>query len=111
MRQVGRTDDDHPRVAGKAIHLPKQLVQGLSGVIVGLVSPRAQRVDFIDENDARGQLACSGEQSSHALRAKPREHLHERGAVHADEGNFGLPSKRTGQQRLSGPGRSRQQYP
>ncbi len=69
----------------------------------------AERVEFVDEDDARGRLARLLEQIAHPRGADADEHFHELGAGDREEGNAGLARHRPRQQRLSGSRRADQQ--
>src|SRR3546814_14943934 len=54
---VGRRDDDDAFVGFEAVHLDEQLVERLLALVVAVAEPgaamAADRVDFVDEDDAR----------------------------------------------------------
>ena len=59
---VRRRDDDHALVRLEAVHLDEQLVQGLLALVVAAAETRAavpaDRVDLVDEDDARARSSC-----------------------------------------------------
>ena len=65
LRPVGRRQYDHSLGGIETVHLREQLVQGLFPFIVaahGIVTPFADSVDLVYEDDARGFLSCLLEQ-------------------------------------------------
>src|SRR5699024_4681399 len=69
VRAVGRRDDDDALVLAHAIHLDEQLVQRLLTLIVSAAHAgaalAADRIDLIDEDDARRSLLCLLEHVAH----------------------------------------------
>ena len=65
----------------------------------------ANRIDFVDEDDAGGILLTLFEQIAYAACAYADEHFYEVGTGNREEGNIRFSSNRTGQQSLAGPGR------
>jgi hypothetical protein len=70
VRPVGRREHHDARRLVEAVHLDEELVQRLVGVgrcrVVGAPALSAERVDFVDEDDAGGHAARLGEQRTHA---------------------------------------------
>merc|ERR1719484_271612 len=96
---VRRGDDDHARVAREAVHLRQDLVESLLALIVGREASTAgplapNRVDLVDENDARRVLLRVSEQASDATGADADEHLDELGTGAGDERDTGLAGDR-----------------
>jgi hypothetical protein len=110
---VGGGDDDDALVGLKAVHLDQQLVQRLLALVVriaeAVAAMAADRVDFVDEDDARRVLLGLFEHVAHAAGADADEHLDEIGAGDGEERHAGLARDGAGQQRLAGAGRADQQ--
>ena len=98
----------------EAVHLGQQLVEGLLALFVRAERRRhahfAERIQFIDENDARRAGFGLCEQVSHARRADADEHLDELRSAQAEERHVGFARHGTGKERLSRPGRTEQQH-
>ena len=111
---VGGGDDDHAGVAFEAVHLDQQLVQRLLALVVAAAQAgaalAADRVDFIDEHDARRVLLRLLEHVAHARRAHADEHLDEVGAGDREERHLRFAGDRLGEQRLAGAGRADHQH-
>ena len=113
LRPVGRRQDDDRHRAVEPVHLRQQLVERLLLLVLpahrdGAAGP-AQRVQLVDEDDARRRLARLLEQVAHAGGADADEHLDELGAVGGEERHARLAGHRAGQQRLAGARRADQQ--
>jgi hypothetical protein len=113
LRPVGRRQDHDRHRPIEPVHFGQQLIERL----FLLVLPRhrtdatrpSQRIQFVDEDDARRGLPRLLEQIAHAGGPDAHEHLDELGAVGGIERHTRLPGHRTCQQRLTGPGRPDQQ--
>ena len=83
LRAIRRREHDYSGVRFKSIHLHQQGVQGLLPLVVDRpdVNPAlpADRVQFVDEDDARRVLFGLLEEIAHARGADPHEHLYEIG--------------------------------
>ena len=103
---VGRGDDDHAHRRLEAVHLDQQLVQRLLALVVAAAQARAalaaDRVDLVDEHDARRVLLRLLEHVAHARRADADEHLDEVGAGDREERHLRLARDRAREQRLAG---------
>ena len=81
---VGGGDDDHVGVRVEAVHLDQDLVQGLLALVVRAAEAgaalAADRVDLVDEDDARRVALRLLEQVADAGGADADEHLDELGA-------------------------------
>ena len=81
---VRRRDQDDAFVGLEAVHLDEQLVQRLLAFVIAAAETgaamAANRVDFIDEHDARRILLRLLEHVAHARRTDAHEHLDEVGA-------------------------------
>ena len=111
---VGSAQDSHPGAGVEAVHLRQELIEGLLALVVAAddadSSALADRVQLVDEDDAGRFLAGLLEQVAHPRGAHAHEHLHEIGAVEAEEGHLGLAGHRPRQQRLAGARRPHQQH-
>ena len=89
VRPVGGGDDDHVRVRVEAVHLDEDLVEGLLALVVAAAEAgaalAADRVDLVDEDDARRVALGLVEQVADAAGADADEHLDELGAGDAEE--------------------------
>ncbi len=105
VRPVRGGDDDHVGVRVEAVHLDQDLVEGLLALVVAAAEARAalpaDRVDLVDEDDARGVALGLVEEVADAARADADEHLDELGAGDAEEGHPGLAGDRAGHQGLA----------
>ena len=110
---VGGGDDDHVGVGVEAVHLDEDLVEGLLALVVAATEAgaalAADRVDLVDEDDARRVALGLVEQVADAAGADADEHLDELGAGDAEERHAGLTGDGAGHQRLAGAGRPDQQ--
>ena len=81
---VGGGDDDHVGVGVEAVHLDEDLVEGLLALVVRAAEAgaalAADRVDLVDEDDARRIALGLVEQVADAAGADADEHLDELGA-------------------------------
>jgi hypothetical protein len=111
---VGRGDHDHARVALEAVHLDEQLVERLLALVVAAAEARAalaaDRVDLVDEHDARRVLLRLLEHVAHARGADADEHLDEVGARDREERHLRLAGDRLREQRLAGARRADHQH-
>ena len=98
----------------ETVHLDQQLVQRLFALIVAAAEAgaamAADRVDFVDEDDAGCVLLGLVEHVAHAARADTDEHLDEVRAGNGEERHIGLTGDRAGKQRLAGSGRADQKH-
>ena len=111
---VGRGDDDDVGVGVEAVHLDEDLVEGLLALVMAATEAgatlAADRVDLVDEDDARRVALGLIEQVADAAGADADEHLDELGTGDAEERHAGLTCDGAGHQRLAGAGRSDQQH-
>ena len=111
---VGGGDDDHVGVRVEAVHLDQDLVEGLLALVVRAAQAgaalAADRVDLVDEDDARAVALGLVEQVAHAAGADADEHLDELGAGDAEEGHAGLAGDGAREQRLAGAWRADEQH-
>ena len=103
-----------PEVGLEAVHLDQHLVQRLLALVVAAAEAgaalAADRVDFVDEDDAGRVLLRLLEHVAHARRADADEHLDEVGAGDREERHLGLAGDRLGEQRLAGARRADHQH-
>ena len=110
---VGRGDEDDALVGFEAVHLDQQLVEGLLALVVAAAEAgaamAADRVDLVDEDDARRVLLRLLEHVAHAGSADADEHLDEVGAGDGEERHVGFAGDGAGEQRLTGARRADEQ--
>ena len=111
---VGRGHDDDALARVEAVHLGEQLVERLLALFVAahrrLDARLAERVQLVDEDDARRLAFGLLEEIAHARGADADEHLDELRSAEAEEGHAGLAGHGPGQQRLAGAGRPDEQH-
>ena len=111
---VGGRDHDHVLVGLEPVHLDEELVEGLLALVVTATEAgatlAADRVDLVDEDDARRVLLGLVEEVADAARADADEHLDELRAADAEEGHARLTGDGLAEQRLAGPGRPDEQH-
>jgi hypothetical protein len=104
--RLGRRHDDDRLARVEAVHLREQLIECLLAFFVAahraLHTRLAERIELVDEDDARGLGLGLGEQIADARRADADEHLDELRSAQAEEGHLGLAGNRASQQRLAG---------
>ena len=111
---VGRRDQDHAFIGFEAVHLDQQLVQGLLALVIAAAETgaamAADRVDFVDEDDAGRVLLGLLEHVTDAAGADADEHLDEVRTRDREERHVGFAGDRARDQRLAGAGRADQQH-
>ena len=111
---VGGRDEDDAFVRFEPVHLDEQLVQRLLALVVSAAEAgaavTADRVDFVDEDDARRVLLALLEQVAHARRADADEHLDEVRTADREERHVRFARNRAREQRLAGSRRAHQQH-
>jgi hypothetical protein len=114
VRTVGRGHHDHAGVGVEAVHLDQHLVEGLLALVVATTQASAtvttDRIDFVDEDDARGILLGLLEHVTHTRCAHADEHFHEVRTRDGEERHFGFARNGLGQQRLTRTRRADQQH-
>src|SRR5262249_1309989 len=104
----------HALVGLKAVHLDQELVQRLLALVIATAEAgaamAADRVDFVDEDDAGRVLLGLLEHVADAARADADEHLDEIGTGNREERHVGFTRARTRDQRLAGAGRADQEH-
>ena len=112
--RVGGGHQDHTIAVAETVHLHQQLVQGLLALIVAAAHAgaalAADRIDLIDEDDARRVLLRLLKQVAHAGSTHTDEHLHEIGARNGEKRHARLARHGAGQQGLTGTGRTVKQH-
>ena len=107
IRTVGGRNDDDRLMSFKTIHLDQHLVQGLLTLVVTAAqtgTPLAPyRIDFVDEDDARGRLLGLLEHIPHPRCPHPDEHFDEIRTGDGEKRHLGFTGNRLGQQRLTSP--------
>src|SRR6202041_2641579 len=109
-----RSNQDHAFIRFKSIHLHKQRIQSLLALIV----PAAQsssamasnRIDFIDENNARRILLALFKKIANAACAHAHEHLNEVRTRNREERDIRFAGNCSRQQSLASSRRPNQQH-
>ena len=111
---VGRRDQDHAFIGLEAVHLDQQLVERLLALVIAAAETgaamTADRVDFVDEDDAGRVLLGLLEHVADAASADADEHFDEVGTRNGEERHVGFARDRARDQRLAGAGRADQQH-
>ena len=114
IRPVGGRQDHHALVAGEAVHLHQQLVEGLLPLVVSAAQARAplaaHGVDLVDEHNRRGGLFRLVKEVPDPAGAHAHVELHEVRAGDGEELHPRLPGHGLGQQGLAGARRAHQQH-
>jgi hypothetical protein len=111
---VGGGHHDHVGVRVEAVHLDKDLVERLLALVMATAQAgaalAADRVDLVDEDDARAIALGLVEQVTHAAGADADEHLDEFRTGDAEERHARLTGDGSREQRLTRAWRSHQQH-
>src|SRR5436309_3029090 len=113
---VRRSHDDHALRGVEAVHLSQQLVEGLLALVVAPDEPGAartrlaDRVQLVDEDDARGLVLGLLEQITDARGTHTDEHLDELGAGQGEEGHVRFARNGSRQQGLARARRTHHQH-
>ena len=111
---VGGGDQDDAFIGLEAVHLDQQLVQRLLALVIAAAEAgaamAADRVDFVDEDDAGRILLGLVEHVADTRCADADEHLDEVRTGDREERHVGLAGDGARQQRLAGAGRADQQH-
>ena len=111
---VRRRDQDDPAARVEAVHLDEQLVERLLALVVTAAEAgatvAADRVDLVDEDDARRVLLGLFEQVADTRRTDTDEHLDEVRAGDRVERHARLTGDGAREQRLTGSGRAVEQH-
>jgi hypothetical protein len=98
----------------EAVHLDEQLVERLLALVIAAAETgaamTADRIDFVDEDDARRILLGLFEHVAHTARANADEHLDEVRTGNGEERHIGFARNRARQKGLTRSGRSDQQH-
>ena len=112
VRAVRCREHDDALVVIEAVHLGEELVQGLLALVVGreaLVTPLANGIDLVDEDDAGRLLVRLLEEVAYLGGTSAHEHLDELGARDAEERHACLAGNCLGEERLTGTRRAYEQ--
>ena len=105
---VGGGDQDHAFIGFEAVHLDQQLVEGLFALVIAAAQAgaamAADRVDFVDEDDAGRILLGLFEHVAHAAGADADEHFDKVRTRNGEEGHIGFARDGARQQVLPVPG-------
>ena len=111
---IGRGDEDDAFVRFEAVHLDEQLVQRLLALVVPAAEAgaavTADRIDFVDEDDAGCVLLALLEEVADARRANADEHLDEVGTADREERHVGLAGDRAREKRLARSRRAHEEH-
>ena len=111
---VGRGDEDDAFIRLEAVHFHQQLIERLLALVVAAAETgaamAADRVDFVDEDDAGRVLLRLFEHVAHAARADADEHFDEVGAGNREERHIRFAGDGAREQGLAGAGRADQQH-
>src|SRR5262249_33846676 len=114
VRAVGSGDENHAFVRLEPVHLDEQLIERLLALVVPAAEAgaavTADRVDLVEEHDARRVLLALLEEIADARRADADEHLDEVRTADREERHVRFARDRARQQRLAGSGRSHQEH-
>ncbi len=114
VRTVGGGDDDDAFAAFEPVHLDQQLVQSLFAFVMTAAEAgaamTADRVDFIDEDDAGRVLLGLFEHVAHARGADADEHLDEVGTGNGEERHLGFAGDGAREQGLAGTRRAHHEH-
>ena len=114
VRPVRRRNEDDALVRLETVHFDKELVQRLLAFVIAAAKTgaamTADRIDFVDEDDAGRVLLCLLEHVAHAGGADADEHLDEVGAGNREEGHVRLARDGAREQRLARAGRTDKQH-
>ena len=111
---VGGGDQDDAFIGFEAVHLDQQLVEGLLALVIAAAQAgaamAADRVDFVDEDDAGRILLGLLEHVAHAAGADAHEHFDKVRTGNGEEGHIGFAGDGARQQGLAGARRADQQH-
>ena len=111
---VGRAHDDDALARIEAVHFREQLIERLLALLVAaeraLHAHLAERVELVDEDDARRLRFGLLEQIADAGGADADEHLDELRSAEAEERHVRFAGDRAREQRLAGAGRADEQH-
>ena len=111
VQNIGTVGCRHDNHAFRTVHFNQHLVEGLFALIVTSTQTGAtvssNRIELVDEDDARGLLACS---NMSRTRTDTNKHLNEVRTGNREERYFGFTRDGFGKQRFTRSWRSNQQH-
>ena len=111
---IRRAHDDDALARVEPVHLGEQLIQRLFALFVAahraLHAHFPERVELVDEDDARRLRLGLAEQIAHARGADADEHLDELRSAQAEKGHLRFAGDGLGQQRLAGARRADEEH-
>src|SRR5438105_6053732 len=110
---VSGSDDNDSFLGIESVHLDEQGIEGLFALIVAasdaMASMTTDRVNFVDENNARRGFLALLKHVANPAGANPDKHLDEIGTADREEWDISLAGDGTGEQCLAGAGRPNQE--
>ena len=114
VRPVGGRDQDDTLVRLEAVHLDQQLIERLFALVVAAAETSAtmtaDRVNFVDEDDAGRVFLGLLEHVAHAACTDADKHLDEVGTRNGEERHVGFARDGACEQGLAGAGRTDEQH-
>ena len=113
VRTIGRRDDDDALVGREAVHLDEQLIERLLALFVAervAAAAAADRVELVDEDDARRMAPRVLEQLADARGADAGVHLDEIRSAREEKRHLRFAGNRSREQRLAGSRRPDEQH-
>ena len=105
VRAIRRRNDDNPLIGGKAVHLDKQLVEGLFALVMPAAKPctalASDSINLVDKYNAGRRLLRLLEEVAYTRGADTNEHLDKVGAADREELDPCLAGNRLGKQRFA----------
>ena len=101
----------HTTVGAEAIHLGKQLVEGVLALVVGthagvFAAGTSHGIDFIDKDNTGGLFLGLTEEVAHSRGTYTHKHLYEVGTRHREERHIRFAGDSLGKESLTCSGRS-----
>ena len=114
IRAVRCGNQDHTLIAFKPVHFNKHLIERLFTFIIAAAKPGAamapDRVNFVNEDDARRVLLALFEHVTHARCANTHEHFDKIRTGNGEKRHIGFAGDGTSQQGFTSPRRPHQQH-
>jgi hypothetical protein len=115
LGSVGGGEDDNALGRVEAVHLDEKLIQGAFALVMTTGASRhaarfAERIELVDEDDARRQFLRLREQVADPCRTHADEQLDELRAADREERHAGLAGDGLGQQGFAGPWRADEEH-
>ena len=114
IHAVGRRHHNHAAIAFKAIHLDQHGIQRLLTFVMATANARktgsANRVNFVNKEDARRILLGLGKHITHAACTDAHKHFHEVRTANGEEGHICFARDRLRQQGLTRSRRPHQEH-